>query len=401
MDLPEDEVADIRQIGLGRSKADEKEGIFGGLALRMKQYEEAPISASGKIDVTQPFIVRVDGKKFSSFTQGLHKPFDDNMHVAMRNTALDLMEEFNPTTIQSHSDEISLIFVPHLNKHGSFPCEAPFGGRATKITTLVASFTAARLNYHLANHLVWTEYDTKSGISDKMKSGRAYFDGRIFNLPLDEVANYVIWRSVYDCRRNSIEGLARTLFDAKTLHGCNCGDMLNMMKEKGVLWESEPMAFRYGFFVKKEQYPVQSIHATSQNKEGLSQVMRKRSVIHNRIVHYNDSEWLLAKHLPQTPQYAPDNSQPRCARPDAECSENCVDVAPAKLVTVASKVYKRMWEPLPPLEWFPIKVEYQGEAEDGAATTWASSIEQEQEDEWLSKFKPQQRPAEAKPYKSD
>jgi len=67
--------------------------------------------------------------------------------------------------------------------------------------------------------------------------------------------NNVIWRSLFDCRRNSVFALAATLFSKKELMNLGTTAMLKKMKsEKNVDWEDCPNEFKYGTFVKKEMY---------------------------------------------------------------------------------------------------------------------------------------------------
>ena len=77
----------------------------------------------------------------------------------------------------------------------------------------------------------------------------------MFNVPSQEEALWnIIWRSLYDCRRNSISGLAQKYYSQRQLNGVGCGQMLHMLRQRGVEWEQQPPAFKYGVLVKKEQY---------------------------------------------------------------------------------------------------------------------------------------------------
>jgi len=50
-----------------------KKNKFGALGTRMKEYEAV---TNIKIDPTKPYIIRLDGHKFSSFTGPFKKPAD-------------------------------------------------------------------------------------------------------------------------------------------------------------------------------------------------------------------------------------------------------------------------------------------------------------------------------------
>ena len=59
------------------------------------------------------------------------------------------------------------------------------------------------------------------------------FDARAFNIPMDEVKNYFIWRQ-QDWIRNSVQMLAQAHFSHKELHGKNQSDMHDMLNEKDI-----------------------------------------------------------------------------------------------------------------------------------------------------------------------
>ena len=86
------------------------------LGERMKLYENNCLSTI-KIEPFRPFLVRLDGRAFSTFTNGFKKPFDFMFTKAMILTTSDLLIEFNAVTGYSHSDEITLIFKAHCTKN--------------------------------------------------------------------------------------------------------------------------------------------------------------------------------------------------------------------------------------------------------------------------------------------
>lgn len=51
------------------------------LAARMKEYEA--VHTPPCIDATKPYMARIDGHKFSSYTKGFVKPFDRRIMLAM------------------------------------------------------------------------------------------------------------------------------------------------------------------------------------------------------------------------------------------------------------------------------------------------------------------------------
>ncbi|KAJ1558252.1 hypothetical protein HK405_014075, partial [Cladochytrium tenue] len=79
-----------------------------GTSERIKKYEAAVDAA---IPPDHPFVIRLDGVAFSTFTAGMIKPFDSRLKDAMVDVAADLVNKFVPAMAYHHSDEISLVFL--------------------------------------------------------------------------------------------------------------------------------------------------------------------------------------------------------------------------------------------------------------------------------------------------
>merc|ERR1719229_170009 len=276
----------------------------------MKGYEEAG-KASLCVNHCEPLIVRLDGHCFSTFTKGFVRPFDENLHRAMVLTTADLVERFHAQTGYTQSDEITLIWDAALKeetedesselktendsenvkvvsqkkkrKKQSHPESRVhlFGGRTTKISSVLSGFCSARFNYHLtqmSNEGVFEDEKVyKKHIQQRVISGMAHFDGRTFNVPSDtEVLNNIIWRCSFDCRRNSVSALARKYYSPKEMHGKGRHELVEMMKrEKNVNWDDAPMAFRFGTFVKRELYEKEFVRMV-RDKEQRGMAKRTR-----------------------------------------------------------------------------------------------------------------------------
>jgi len=83
------------------------------------------------------------------------------------------------------------------------------------------------------------------------KNEPVYFDSRVFILPENEVVNYFIWRQ-QDCTRNSIQMVAQSMFSHKELHGKSCGDLQEMMFQKGTNWNEFKAYWKRGRVVTKQ-----------------------------------------------------------------------------------------------------------------------------------------------------
>ena len=76
------------------------------------------------------------------------------------------------------------------------------------------------------------------------------FDSRAFNIPVDEVVNYFIWRQ-NDCVRNSVSGLAQAHFSPKELNGKSQSDMHEMLHSIGMNWADLPSKWKNGQVIYK------------------------------------------------------------------------------------------------------------------------------------------------------
>lgn len=176
-----------------------------------------------------PVILRLDGKAFHTFTKQKQciRPFDDNLNNAFVDSCKFLLENIQGSYIIYHqSDEISILLLD-TNKDVT---SALFDYKVQKLTSVSASMLTYIFN--------------KSYISDIP----AYFDSRVFNIPLNEVPNYFIWRQ-QDCIRNSVNSYARAFFSQKQLHGKNVLEVKEMLIKNNKDWENINEKFKYGTFL--------------------------------------------------------------------------------------------------------------------------------------------------------
>jgi tRNA(His) 5'-end guanylyltransferase len=198
-----------------------------------------------------PFVIRLDGVSFSKFTKGLVKPFDRRLTEAMVETTKDLVLRFTPVTGYTCSDEISLVFSA-----ASGPSETAthlYNGRAQKLSSVTASFAAARLNFHLNKH-EWS--DLLPVVQERMRGHIAFFDGRVIPTPDERTAmECIFWRSNFDSLRNAISLICGAHFTQKEMHGRGLTGQLKMLESKEVKpFESFSSQCIFGTWVKREQY---------------------------------------------------------------------------------------------------------------------------------------------------
>jgi tRNA(His) guanylyltransferase len=197
---------------------------------RMKAYEKEYTEAYVPID--KILCVRIDGKGFSKFTKGFKKPFDDILGGVMINTMMNLVKETHASIGYTQSDEITLIYTP-----GENASEYMFGGKVSKINSVLASMATHYFNYDLA---ACVRVDKP-----------AFFDCRAWAVPdLVEASNVLLWR-VQDARKNSISSLFRWTVGPSKMHGLSGEEMKALLKSDYFTdWNELPNKYKYGTYAK-------------------------------------------------------------------------------------------------------------------------------------------------------
>ena len=182
-----------------------------------------------------PICVRIDGRAFHTFTEGLDRPFDEGFAKAMIETTKYLVFETGAKVGYTQSDEISLVFWDESRN-----TQPIFGGKLFKLTSVLASMTTAKFNA-LVPELIPSKVGTL-----------ATFDARIFQVPdLGEAANLILWRWL-DARKNSVSMAAHAHFPEKELHGKSHDERIEMLIElAGVDWHDFPDHLKWGTFVQR------------------------------------------------------------------------------------------------------------------------------------------------------
>lgn len=217
---------------------------------RMKQYEA--VSQTYLMRKT-PVIIRLDGVAFHTFTRHFEKPFDEIFGHAMRWTTRNLVNSIQGCVLgYSQSDEISLVLQDY-EKHDT---DAWFGYNIQKLVSVSAKM--ATHEFHKTFKNVLCGYDPDKCLSiywPALRDNNVGFDSRCFNLPFDEVNNYLIDRQK-DAERNSINLLARQYYTDKELFGIKSNQLQNkLFTEKGVNWNDLPDYQKRGYFILPKNDP--------------------------------------------------------------------------------------------------------------------------------------------------
>jgi len=198
---------------------------------RMKRYERL---ASGRFLPQLPICARIDGKRFSRFTRGLARPYDERLSRLMIDTTRYLVEETQAVIGYTQSDEISLVFY-----RDDPDAQVFLDGRIQKLTSILAAMTTAYFGKELARRL------------PEKAEAMPLFDCRTWVVPtLDEAVNVLVWREA-DATKNSLSMAAREHYGHGELHGVGGAELHELLHAKGINWNDYPRFFKRGTYVQR------------------------------------------------------------------------------------------------------------------------------------------------------
>lgn len=231
---------------------------FESLGDIQKRYES--VYTDRKLIPNLPVMIRLDGRAFHTFTNGLARPFDEQFSDCMIRTMKHLVEEFNPAVAYTQSDEITLGFLPTQ--------DLLFGGKVSKIETITAASCSVKFNSLLLSRL-----------PNKVHL-LPVFDSRVWNVPtIDAMIDNFIWRQT-DASRNSITMAAHTYFSNSELHGVGTNKKLDMLCSKGINWNDYPVHFKRGIFARKNMIVVEldelTLSRIPEHKRPTGPILRRR-----------------------------------------------------------------------------------------------------------------------------
>ena len=165
----------------------------------------------------------------------------------MQETAKYLCQNIQGCVLSyQQSDEISLVLIDYQK----FTSDAWFDYEVQKMCSVAASMCTMAFNkFFIHNVATLATTIIESGEDYDVNKVREYyftlqkaidkgamFGCRCFNLPKEEVANYIYWRQL-DATRNSIQMVGQANFSHKELHGKTCNMIQDMLHEqKGINW---------------------------------------------------------------------------------------------------------------------------------------------------------------------
>lgn len=218
---------------------------FSDLEIRMRGYEEV---ADYKLTRRMPVICRLDIRGGHYFCLGFARPFDNLFRDAMRLTMKHLCENIQGCVFgYTDSDEISLVLIDYQTLNS----DCWFGNRIQKIASIAASMATLYFNKEFA--AFFDEYNSRYSLNRYYKriyenaiERGAMFDARVFNLPREEVTNYLYCRQ-RNAERNSIQSCGQFYFSHKQLEGKSCNEIQDMMMTQcGFNWNDVLVCHKRG-----------------------------------------------------------------------------------------------------------------------------------------------------------
>ncbi len=208
-----------------------------------------------------PVVIRLDGCHFHTFAKGFYKPFDKLLAKTMQMTTKYLCENIQGVKFAyTQSDEISLLLIDYNKEDLSIQTEAWFDYRVQKIVSVAASLATLAFNTYF-NEFYLLDLAEKNGAEltksdlahDRARRTGATFDARAFNLPKDEVVNYLIFRQT-DAIRNSKSALGQANYSQKVLNGLSSNQIVEKCKaELNIDWNDFKGEQKWGTIFYKAQ----------------------------------------------------------------------------------------------------------------------------------------------------
>lgn len=241
---------------------------------RMKAYDDV---TRRNLMRRTPVIIRVDGRGFHTFTEGFGRPFDTLFRETMALTMLEMCRNIQGCVFgYTQSDEMSFL----LCDWGSVDTESWFGNKERKLVSITASMATAYFNRIFYEKVIASEDSTPYREAETGAIKLATFDSRAFNIPMEDVINYFIWRQ-QDAERNSLQDVARMYYSHNELNKVGKSKLQDkLFTEHGVNWNDIPTMYKRGVGA----YLDQAWETNAKGKEGLKRV------------------WVLDKEIPIIPK---------------------------------------------------------------------------------------------------
>lgn len=198
------------------------------LGRRMKQDYEDALRLS--VPRRSYVVIRIDGRAFHTFTEGLERPYSRQLAAALDQAAIGLCQEMIGCRFAyGQSDEYSFLLTDFEKPNAALW----FDGNVQKIVSVSAS--------------LFTAYFNRAFPSDRI----AAFDSRVLVISQrTEVEKYFHWRQL-DASANSLNMLASAHYSHRELLGKSNAEKHDLLFAKGLNWAKQSADFKRGRVVRR------------------------------------------------------------------------------------------------------------------------------------------------------
>jgi len=223
--------------------------------------EEKSREIYNNIRIDQPFIARLDGWAFHTFTKKMEyvKPYDINLTLRLVKATASTVNTFKPTFAYLFSDEISFYFP-----------EQPIFDRLEKIDSLLPSFFTSMFS---------------------TPESTACFDCRVIPVPdADAVTKYLLWRQA-ECGRNFLNGWAEQVLKKDITSASKRAKILKGLGGK----ELKELCLSNGFDLDKAPKWQQNgiiLYTSTYLKDGFNPITKENVIAERR---YVKGDWQIPK----------------------------------------------------------------------------------------------------------
>lgn len=167
-------------------------------------------------------VIRIDGRRFHTFTKSLERPYDRRLADALDTAAMALASEMSGCRLGfGQSDEYSFLLTDFASEHEKMW----FDGNVQKIVSVAASIFTAHFSAAFR---------------------AATFDARVMVIPRRaDVEQYFLWRQL-DASANSLNMLASAHYTHDELLGKSTAEKHDLLHAKGINWSHAETSFKRG-----------------------------------------------------------------------------------------------------------------------------------------------------------
>ncbi len=233
--------------------------LYGGLKYfktsENKNKEKINKKYDYNITPTDSFMVRLSGRAFTKATKNIKKQFNYNFVDAMLYTARDLLNEFQPSSVFTQSDEIIMVFPAQENNNVHL-----YGGNISKICSSISAFASVKFTNYIYNS-IYSQMNENHDANNEIKEDNNesndinyefIFVANIISVSEEEeISEILYWNSFKDGYRNCINMILKDYCE-DDYSRLNTQERLEKLKEYNFDFDTIPNYIKYGWIIKNE-----------------------------------------------------------------------------------------------------------------------------------------------------